>query len=213
MDNDYIYLDQYNKEDNATSVKVDRFYMNATQSYKFIEDLSAYIPSDELTSLKDKIVKNIIKKRKEVIKEISINAISFAANAHNYHIKNLGINYLFAFQVDEEPGIWFDNINGIGIMAMVQGIPLGNRYLNYKAYSISALSLSKKYYLSSGITDSDVAGTYLEHKLYHLTDRCPIYKEYVFRMLNDYSILTPKFYLLKSEAAENGYSPCPVCKP
>lgn len=215
MDEDYIYLDRY---DYTKLVSSDRFYMTGSNNDKFINMFIGIIGSDDINGvggdpgLLYKIIKNIEDKRKETISEISIDAISYAANAHNFYAKGLGINYEFAFTT-EDAGMWYESINGIGMMAMVQGISLGNRYLNYKAYSISSLILSKKYYLSSGITDDTVDNTYLEHKLYHSTDKCPIYKEYIFRMMNNYSLLSPKFYLAKSEAAENGYYPCPICNP
>lgn len=217
MDEDFIYLEQYYLNDPpTTNVISNRFYINDNYNSVLTDGFTSVL-SEDLDNLKKIIITNIKEKRKMVIANIAMDAISYAANAHNYHIKNMGITYHFAFLAEDEPGVWFDNINGIGLMAMVQGIPLGNRYLNYKAYSISSLSIAKKYYLSTGITDDlspdNGSDNYLKQKLYHLTDRCPIYKEYVYRMLNDYTVLSPKFYLLKSEAAENGYSPCPVCKP
>lgn len=235
MDEDFIYLDVYDNNgavDPATGIDTRfresaSFFTDNSNNLNFIYDIFTSIPGNlilaysidntgfyDIGGLRDKIKEQIIAKRKEVITKISIDAISQAVNSHNTYAEMLGVKYDFVFSETNETE-WYESINGIGMVAIIQGISLGNRYLDYRAYSVTSLSLSKKYYLSNAIlTGSEVSiDTYLRHKLYHISEECPLYKEYIFRNLNDYDRLTPKFYYNAAEAAANGYSPCPVCKP
>lgn len=224
MDEDFIYLDVYDNSasGDARFLKSTSFYLDSTTATDdtsiFINNYSeAFLSglfSNEKMDIITKVLDNIKAKRKEVITKISIDAISQAVNSHNTYAEMLGVKYDFVFSETNEAE-WYESINGIGMVAIIQGISLGNRYLDYRAYSVTSLSLSKKYYLSNPVlTESEVTqDTYLRHKLYHSSKNCPLYKEYIFRNLNDYDRLTPKFYYNAAEAAANGYSPCPFCKP
>lgn len=219
MDEDYIYLDIYD----TAGVKIisTNFYIDIDENFDIIYEKYSSISTDIFyndtdldpnidNSLRARIKERIKEKRKEVITQISMDAISQAVNSHNTYAEMLGVKYDFVFS-ETNKSEWYESINGIGMVAIIQGISLGNRYLDYRAYSVTALSLSKKYYLSNPAIIGD--STYLGQRLYHYSDKCPIYKEYIFRNLNEYSRLSPKFYYKKSEAAANGYSPCPICKP
>ena len=213
MDEDYIFLDIYDKNKTQTEASTS-FYLDDAQTVNILSYYFTSVLTDEKEDIKNNVIQKIKEKRKEIITQISIDAISQAVNTHNTYAEMLGIKYDFIF-VESNTSAWFESINGIGMVAIIQGISLGNRYLDYRAYSVTSLSLSKNYYLSNTIlTENEYTeDTYLNHKLYHNSVNCPIYKEYIFRNLNDYSRLSPKFYYNAAEAAANGYSPCPVCKP
>lgn len=225
MDEDFIYLDVYDNNGGILPSGTDTrfresasFFTDNPENLNFIYDIFKSIATNIIDSpgfydiggLRDKIKDQIEAKRKEVITKISMDAISQAVNSHNTYAEMLGVKYDFVFSETNEAE-WYESINGIGMVAIIQGISLGNRYLDYRAYSVTSLSLSKKYYLSNPIIVGD--STYLGKKSYHASENCPIYQEYIFRNLNEYSRLSPKFYYSAAEAAANGYSPCPFCKP
>ena len=140
--------------------------------------------------------------------------ISYAVNKHNVYAKEAGITYNFTFSVESDSE-WYETVDGIGMLAIIQGISLGNRYLNYKAYSASDLIMAKKYYVSDALYTYDQNGnkeshSYMSRKLYHISDKCPVYKEYINNAVNN---LIPKFYTKKADAATQGFYPCPVCNP
>ena len=114
-------------------------------------------------------------------------------------------------------------MNGIGVISVIQGISLGNRYLNYKAYSAAELTETKKYYASlalesdtqipvlvGGILGEKEERYYLEYNLYHASTKCPVY-EYYISMTK--SVVMPTYYQSRADAATQGYYACPICKP
>ena len=111
-------------------------------------------------------------------------------------------------------------MNGIGIISVVQGISLGNRYLNYKSYSAAELSETRKYYVSAALEEDtkepETPGAvkeeryYLEYDLYHASTKCLVY-EYYISMAKD--TVVPTYYQSKAQAATQGYYACPICKP
>ena len=213
---DYIYLDIYNPAEKEPVYSND-FYINDSSLNGALinSDVATGILSEDRLEIKERLLSWLEEKRKETIISVTRKAVTDAVNKHNDLAEMLDIKYNFTFTIGEETD-WYENIEGIGMLAVVQGISLGNRYLNYNGYSMSTLILSKKYYISKDII-YDPANTinkeYLNTDMYHVSEKCPIYKEYIFRNMNEYTELSPKFYYNKAEAGANGYSPCPVCKP
>lgn len=213
---EYIYLDIYDTSKTWDDAKISStsFYLtDPTAGKNFSSIYSTVIPSDYWQGIETTIMNNVKAKRTEVIAKTAMDTVTETVNEHNIYAKDLGINYQFVYNVDSTDS-WYETVDGVGMLAVVQGISLGNKYLNYKAYSTTSLLLTKKYYLSNVIDDAETdPKTYLFDKLYHSSENCPIYKEYLFRWKDSYTDLTPKYYTNRSEAATAGYKPCPVCKP
>ena len=108
-------------------------------------------------------------------------------------------------------------INDVGIFAFMQGLSIGNKYLNSKAYSVSRLELTTKYYLTLAKDNS-------ERNLYHATTECKKYNDQI------HTNIIPEYLTTKQQAASvigihkknssnsdteevKGFYPCPVCNP
>lgn len=210
---DYIYLNIYKiSSEDGKNIMEDievstAFYLNDENNN---HDLVTYdIPSEERAKIKSQIIKKLQEKRQEVIAEIGMKEISYAVNKHNEYAKNVGISYTFRFAVESDSA-WYETMDGIGMIAVIQGISLGNRYLNYKAYSASDLIVTKKYFVSKGVTIEGKDTKYLAKDLYHISDKCTAYKQYISSTREE---LAPSYYSNKADAATQGFYPCPVCKP
>ena len=213
---DYVYLNIYeiNANNRMSKVVVSKgFYLTDSSNN---QDLiyKANILSQDKVTLRQEIVKTLDDLRKDVIAKVCMKEISYAVNEHNKFAKQSGITYNFSFSVESDSQ-WYETVDGIGMIAIIQGISLGNRYLNYKSYSASDLILSKRYYVSDAIYTQDNLGniesySYLSRKLYHVSDDCDVYKTY---LSNADKQLVPRFYSSRLDAATQGYYPCPVCNP
>ncbi|MBR5227885.1 MAG: hypothetical protein IKV94_04520 [Clostridia bacterium] len=172
-----------------------------------------YDESGEL--VKDGIVQHLAKQRRETIAKICMEEVSYAVNAHNFFAKKAGIRYVFNFSVNSDSD-WYETVDGIGILAIAQGISLGNRYLNYNAYSVSDLSNAKKYYLSDSYMVEDESGNINKqpYKMYHASSECGIYQIYLEALKSGTKgPLSPGFLYNKEEAAANGFNACYLCRP
>ncbi len=208
---DYVYLNVYEITSENTIGKTlvsTKFYVrdNANND-DLIYGISLLSGSER--NLKQDIVEHLSLVRQRIIAQIGMKEISYAVNEHNVYAKQLGIKYSFAFSVESDSE-WYETMDGIGMVAIIQGISLGNRYLNYKAYSASDLVISKKYYVTEGITIEGKDLAYFEKDLYHISQNCEVYKEYINKTGKT---LIPAYYLKKADAATQGFNPCPICKP
>lgn len=214
---DYIYINIIDasytdsEQDEKEFIKLSKnFYLHDGNNNEYLINSMGIISSEKNRLIKE-IVEYLELMRKEVIAKTSMREISYAINRHNYYAERAGIKYNFFFTVESDAS-WYETIDGIGMIAFIQGISLGNRYLNYKAYSAADLILSKKYWVSHGIEPSDETKdySYYEKELHHISNKCPVY-----RLQIDYSTTKqiPEYYKSKGEAATNGFHPCPICKP
>lgn len=215
---DYVYLNVYSiTRDNKIGevLSSTKFYLtddenNQNLVYIYRNDHKNYIlTSDEQQNLKANIIDKLKSSRQDVIAKIGMKEISYAVNKHNVFAESAGINYTFRFSVESDSA-WYETMDGIGMIAVIQGISLGNRYLNYKAYSTSDLVMTKKYYVTEGITIDGRELSYFEKDLYHISKGCLVYQEY---MNKTGKILIPEYYTKKADAATQGFHPCPICKP
>lgn len=210
---DYVYLNIYelkdeNYSETAKLVYSKNFYLTDSKNNQDL--VYGYsILSSKKSKLITEIVELLQTKRKQVIAEIGMREISYAVNKHNDYAKTTGINYTFRFSVESD-ATWYETMDGIGMIAVIQGISLGNRYLNYKAYSASDLIVSRKYYVSEGVEIENMDMSYLERNLYHASENCTVYKSY---LASTDKLHIPSYYVSRAEAATNGFYPCPVCKP
>jgi len=208
---DYVYLNVYEitpANEIGSTLESTKFYMTDEANN---EDLiyNVSILSSDKEELKNKVIIKLSEMRQRVIAEIGMKEISYAVNKHNTYAKSTGINYSFTFSVESDLS-WYETMDGIGMIAIIQGISLGNRYLNYKAYSASDLVMTKKYYVSEAITIEGRDLAYFSKDLYHVSSNCLVYQEYINKTGKT---LIPEYYLKKADAATQGFHPCPICKP
>ena len=170
-----------------------------------------------------KIISNLQNKRKSVIINSIQDEMEYATNNNNSYASQAGIRYNFVFPTLEE-GEMESQIQNVGIMALVQGISIGNRYLNVRAYSTSKLTEITRYYLSIPNTDG-IYKTKYNLNLYHKDKNCPEYRAFASNKEN--VNITPRFLFTKQQAASvkavlkkdntyiqlEGFYPCPVCNP
>lgn len=216
---DYVVLNVLKIDDITKKIKP----LNSQESSFYLNDdnnneiLVQGVLSTEEVKLKKEIIEYLTEVKKTVIAHTVSKEITYAINAHNKIARDVGITYNFysPYSEDGDANDIYDNINGIGMVAFIQGISLGNRKLNYKAYSVSNLSLTKKYYLSTTELDNRPEGpvTYKDKRLYHNSDKCPIYQQYLATHPNESNRYNPSYLLKKEEAATLGFYPCPICKP
>lgn len=170
-----------------------------------------------------KIISKLQNKRKSVIINSIQDEMEYATNNNNSYASQAGIRYNFVFPTLEE-GEMESQIQNVGIMALVQGISIGNRYLNVRAYSTSKLTEITRYYLSIPNTDG-IYKTKYNLNLYHKDKNCPEYRAFASNKEN--VNITPSFLFTKQQAASvkavlkkdntyiqlEGFYPCPVCNP
>lgn len=200
---DYVYLKIYNLDTKEVAVSKGFYLTDVNNNHELI--FSDNITSDNEKKLKAELIKYLSEQRTKTIAELGMKHISYAVNKHNEYAKLTGIRYEFRFEVDSDES-WYETMNGIGMIALIQGISLGNRHLNYKAYSASELSEAKKYYVTAALDNR----YYLKYNLYHASERCEIYEYYIGNVKDT---VTPAYYLSRADAATQGYYPCPICKP
>lgn len=230
---DYVFLNIYQVTADGSIKKypkdiIDAFYLGDTYNntwligeYQELYNLGSRITSSEIYSIKQEgdnsIVSQLQEKRKEIIAKICMEELSYAVNAHNYFARKAGVKYQFNFSINSDDD-WYDTVDGIGMVAVVQGISLGNRYLNYSAYSVSDLTSAKRYYLSDVMQKlqetTEMYEQLSKYKYYHASDTCPIYeayKVYISKLEKDH--IAPSFMYDKEEIAANGFHACFICKP
>ncbi len=208
---DYVYLNVYEITTNNRVGKIEyskNFYLTDNENNSDLV-YSYDITRSEKNEIKNQIVVELNSIRTRVIGEIGMKEISYAVNKHNIYAKQSGINYTFRFSVESDAA-WYETMDGIGVIAVIQGVSLGNRYLNYKAYSASDLVVTKQYFVSKGVTMDGVDLAYLSRDLYHLSDKCKVYLEYINSTKEK---IVPSYYTKKADAATQGFYPCPICKP
>lgn len=176
---------------------------------------------DGKSTTSESMIKNVVDHLKKVKDEVIIKTITdevaYAVNQNNFYASQAGITYDFVFPTIEQEEMK-SYINDVGIFAFMQGLSIGNKYLNSKAYSVSRLELTTKYYLTLPNDHSSI-----KRNLYHATKDCPEYKTDT-RSTN----IIPEYLTTKQQAASvigiqkdsggtnkevKGFYPCPVCNP
>ncbi len=224
---DYITHRGYvnEKSGKVTEIPVSSFYISDSKNNSKLVtnyDSNASLSQREKNVL-SKIISNLQNKRKSVIINSIQDEMEYATNNNNSYASQAGIRYNFVFPTLEE-GEMESQIQNVGIMALVQGISIGNRYLNVRAYSTSKLTEITRYYLSIPNTDG-IYKTKYNLNLYHKDKNCPEYRAFASNKEN--VNITPSFLFTKQQAASvkavlkkdntyiqlEGFYPCPVCNP
>ena len=147
--------------------------------------------------------------RRQVIVNTVADEVSYAINIHNTLAKSMGTNYVFNFPTITEDD-WYDVVQDTGILAFVQGMSVGNKYLNHYSYGLSKLSYGQRYWPTTGSKNMNYfgltgVGSKMPYdRLYHKSKVCPLYEQCT-------PVKDPVNYLSRYDAAFDGYTPCPVC--
>lgn len=210
---------------NGKEIPVSSFYLNDSNNNYSLVATGNDIPTSKFAL--SQLEKNLLEgneslpnylsaKKSEVIVNKIQTEMEYATNNNNFYASNAGIKYNFVFPVLENSEME-SQIKNVGIMALVQGISMGNRYLNVRAYSTSKLTGIIRYYLSTPDTNSSY-----KTNLYHKSDKCSEYLNSV------HDNITPQYLFTKQQAASvnavlkdknnryitlQGFYPCPVCNP
>lgn len=216
---DYVTHRGYEIKNTGTEeIKVSSFYISDEKNNaKLIANVEAKsVLSVEEQALLAEVAKKLTEKRKEIIIKAIESEMVYATNNNNLYASNAGIKYNFVFPTLEE-GEMESQIKNVGMMALVQGISMGNRYLNVRAYSTSKLTEVTRYYLS---VPKDGYSKY-QMNLYHKDKSCPEYR------VSTNENITPSYLFTKQQAASvkavlkettdyitlEGFYPCPICSP
>lgn len=202
----------------AESIPTKTFYItdskNNSDLTNSVTDSSIQCPDG-----KNGVARYLASIREQVIIDTLTNQIAYATNAANSYARSAGVTYDFVFPVLDQDEME-SAIDNVGVFAFVQGLNIGNKYLNAKSYSISKLESAVRYYFT--IPDDGVSKVNLN--LYHNNLNCPEYK------VSDNDNLTPAYVITKQQAASaqvsrqktgekpgqdvyEGFYPCPICNP
>lgn len=180
------------------------------------DDLVAGVAdSSSVDELKSKVVTHLLDMRKDIIASTVSQELSYSVNANNLYARQAGIAYNFTFPSTSDADM-YNMVDGVGIIAFMQGISVGNKYLNTKAYGISTLDSRQRYYFTAPNTESLV-----KMNLYHKDTKCPEY------LISKIESMSPRFVTSRQEATTstttgivngskktfNCFYPCPICNP
>lgn len=169
------------------------------------------VPAANKDAIYDSLIAQLDEQRKQVIVNTVVDEVSYAINAHNSFASSMGTTYTFNLPAISEDD-WYATVQDTGILAFVQGMSAGNRYLNHFSYGLSKLSYTQKYWPTTGSKNvsyfgyaTTVPGSTMPYdKLYHKDKSCAIYKQAT-------PEVEPSNFKSRYDAASGGYHPCPVC--
>ncbi len=203
---DYIYNEE---------IPTETFYLTDAKNNDSL--ISGVADSQIKDELKSRLVSNLLDMRKTVIANVISSELSYSTNANNLYARQASISYTFTFPATTEDEM-YNMVDGVGIIAFVQGISLGNRYLNTKALGVSTLDSATRYYFTAGNSESKI-----HTNLYHKDINCPEYRIGISKVNN----MSPRYVTSRQEAATSvttgtldgvrqtfeGFYPCPICNP
>lgn len=227
----YKMVEGYSNDNNAVSWHHIEFTMDdyithrGSEKYEEYATKSFYISDEDNnkdlapSTIKSEVVQKLQEIRKDVIVNTVVKEVTYAVNKNNTYARNAGITYTFVFPTTSTEDM-YASVENVGFLAFVQGINVGNKYLNAKAYGITSIELTNRYYFT---IPSDTSK--YKYNLYHRDIHCP---EYVSAYKDNIEKITPRYVLTKQEATstsvkilqtnglENlyqGFYPCPICSP
>lgn len=132
----YAYVDQYQ---NSLSFTLDDFvtvYERTTDTWHYGKrsELAVQIPSVPL--LQDETTFNSV--RMTTIVNTIQEDLQYQINYYNEHAKRYGISYTFTLPTISQED-WNNTVDDVGVLAFVQGVPMGNTTYNHYALGGSRL--------------------------------------------------------------------------
>ncbi len=200
----------YNYSENV-DIPMSTFYIDDAKNNS---DLTLGVLADE-EEFRSSIVSHLLDIRKSIIVDTVTKELNQAINNNNTYARNSGIVYTFSFPATSKEEM-YNAIENVGIIAFVQGISIGNKYLNTKAYGVASIEQTTRFYFTAPNDKSKI-----KMNLYHKDLSCP---EYRISKIND---MVPKYATSKQQAATattrgtlndvkqvfKGFYPCPICNP
>lgn len=194
-------------------IAVESFYLEDSKNNKNLA-IGVY-DTDSKNKLMNEIISSLKEMRPSIISNVVASELSYAVNENNYYARQSGVVYSFNFPATTQDEL-YNMVDGVGIVAFMQGISVGNKYLNTKAFGVSSLGNATRYYFTAPSTDSQI-----QMNLYHKDSNCPEYR------LSKISDMSPRYAASKQEAATSeatgtqngvkktfrGFYPCPICNP
>lgn len=152
------------------------------------KDLKSEVPAE---LLQDDLLFDQVRRR-TIIETLQREVIA-AINQHNEVARQYGITYQFALPVIEEED-WEQTIDDVGMLAFIQGMPIGigSAYYNQFALGGAKLIKTERYYIQ--VDSSNGLSYYHREKCSLLTDKS-------------------KSFAHQSECALKGAFPCNHCQP
>lgn len=208
---DYIVHRGYNYTENK-DINTASFYIDDAKNNR---EITAGVVSSEEAKLRSALVTHLLDIRKSIIVDTVTKELNQAVNTNNRYARSAGITYTFSFPATTEDEM-YNAIENVGIIAFVQGISIGNKYLNSKAYGVASIEQKSRFYFTAPNNKSKY-----KMNLYHKDIECP---EYRISKIND---MVPKYATSKQQAATSvtrgtinntkhtfeGFYPCPLCNP
>lgn len=122
--------------------------------------------------------------RRQVIVAHIQDDLEYEINKHNHLVRRYGVAYTFTLPtIDQEE--WNNTVDDVGVLAFVQGIPVGNQY--YNNFALGGARIMKKPEIK-GITVNGI-------------------KYYYNRSICESSVVYHETFPNEKVAAENGYHP------
>ena len=217
MDDYVVNRGIYKSGSNWADIPVSGFYISDDKNNNSLFAKSFYggEASNANDFRNDVIVTILQAKRKDVIANVVKDELAYAINKNNAYAKAANISYDFIFpQIELDD--WYDDVENVGMVAFMQGLSIGNKYLNYKSYGMTKLELVNKYYLTTYSDNSKI-----KMNLYHKDINCPEYKA-------ANKCISPEYITNRQQASSatsnfidkdgtiktiTGFSPCPICNP
>lgn len=208
---DYITHRGYNYTEDEDII-TQSFYIDDAKNNR---EITAGVVSSEEAKLRSELVTHLLDIRKSVIVDTVTKELNQAVNRNNRYARSAGITYTFAFPATTQDEM-YSVIENVGIVAFIQGISIGNKYLNSKAYGVASVEQKTRFYFTAPNDKSKY-----KMNLYHKDIECP---EYRISKIND---MVPKYATSKQQAATavtrgtlldkkrvfQGFYPCPLCNP
>ena len=152
------------------------------------ETIRSSLPSNEI--LQDNILFEEVRKR--TIVECIKNDVNAEINEHNKYARLFGITYNFCPPIISDDD-WHNNIEDIGFLSFIQGIPIGTSGEKLNSYALGAARVVRKnhYYIQQDDNGLD----------YYHRELCPLV------------ISKDEIFDSREECAIKGAFPCRMCKP
>lgn len=138
----YAYSDQNGNTINFTLDSYIRAY--DSQEREWIAGYQSDLQNiSNISLLKDE--KSFEEQRRSTIISSIQNDLAYFINKHNEYATRYGISYTFKLPlIDQEE--WTNSINDIGMVAFIQGIPIGEKFYNNYAFASGRLIKKKEIY-------------------------------------------------------------------
>jgi len=157
--------------------------VNRNGDQKWLEGFRSEITSEaSITLLQDSKTFDQVR-RTSIVHSIQQD-LQFQINKYNNYSKRYGVAYTFTLPLISQEE-WNNTINDVGVLAFVQGIPIGQKY--YNNYALGGSRIVKKPIYNGMIANG--------HKYYYSRNSCVS------------SFTTEEVFTTEREAAANGYIP------